>query len=221
MANLSRVDVPAPPSLINAPDDYARAYQDSYSNVLRLYFNRLTGVLRALFGVSGGSILRFPHIAASDLTDQYAGGDDTPTLVLWDTLDSSEGFTLNPSGSATASQQGIYKIDYSLQFVNTYNAQEDLYVWLKVNGSNVPGSASKFTVPARKSAGIFGYLIAYSSITFAMNPEDDVELWWQTSKAYDPIGLVDGVYMEYIPAGGALPSAPSAVGTITFISAIT
>lgn len=220
MANLSRVDIPAPPSLINAPDDYARAYQDSYSNVLRLYFTRLTSVLRALFGVSGGAILRFPHIAASDLTDQYAGGNNTPTLVLWDTLDSSEGFTLNPSGSATASQQGIYKIDYSLQFVNTDNAQEDLYVWLKVNGSNVPGSASKFTVPARKSAGIFGYLIAYSSITFTMNPEDDMELWWQTSKAYNPVGPVNGVYMEYIPAGGALPSAPSAVGTIAFISAI-
>lgn len=61
MADITKVELPAPPNLINAPDDYARAYQDSYSNVLRLYFNRLTFVLRALFDILGGSLLRFPY----------------------------------------------------------------------------------------------------------------------------------------------------------------
>ena len=70
---------------------------------------------------SYGSQIQFPHIGASDSTDQYAGGNNTPTIVTWNTLDTSNGFTL-ASNAATASYPGVYKIDYSLQYANTDNA---------------------------------------------------------------------------------------------------
>lgn len=38
----------APPALPQATDDYSRAYQDQLNNVLRLYFNRLNGILGQL-----------------------------------------------------------------------------------------------------------------------------------------------------------------------------
>ena len=168
-----------------------------------------------------GAEITLPHIGASDSTDQYAGGNDTPTKVAWNTLDTSYGFTL-ASNQATAAYDGVYKIDYSLQFVNTDNAQNDVFVWLQVNGSNVAGSTTQFTVPARKSAGVYGYLCAYSTITFSVNAGDVFALYWATPTAYNTTGPVDGVYMEYIASQSspyARPSIPSAIGAITYMSA--
>ena len=206
-----------------APPDYDQRLQEQFSNVLRLYFNQLDNFTNAVTSDYGGSGLRFPYIAAEDNGEQYATGNSVPTVVTWDTLVAGSGFTLNVDNTATASASGVYKIDYSLQLANTANAIHDVYVWLQVNGSLVAGSTSKFTLQARKSAGVYNYMVAYSSIVFKINAGDSFKLWWETDLAYNPVGPVDGIYMDYIPAQTvphARPSAPSAVGSITFISAI-
>jgi hypothetical protein len=226
MAEIKKLEAPAAPNLPIAPSEYSGLHFDILNNVLRLYFNRIGESLKALFGADGGKYIQFPHIAASNTSDQYAAGDNTATKVLWSTLDSGSGFTLNMDGTASAQQSGVYKIDYSLQFVNTENAAHDVYVWLEVtNGSTtqVPNSASKFTVPARKSAGVPAFIVAYSSITFQMVTNEKVALYWATDKAYSTTGPVDGIYMEAIPAQTVPfvhPVAPSAIGTITFVSGV-
>ena len=204
-----------------APVEYNQRYQDQFTNVLRLYFNQIDNFSNTLAGINGGSNLQFPHIAAQDTVDQYATGNDIPTVVKWNTLDTGSGFTLNLDNSATAQQSGIYKIDFSLQFANTSNAQEDVYVWLTVDGVPVAGSSSKFTVPARKSAGIYGYVVAYSSVTFPIVGAQSVKLIWATSTAYNPVGPVDGVFMDSLPAQTTpyvRPANPSAIGSIVFVS---
>jgi hypothetical protein len=186
-------------------------------------FNNMTAAIAdaSLFTGSGRE-LSYPHIAASDSTDQYADADNDPTIVKWDSADELLGFTLNLDYTATSTYDGVFKIDYSLQFANTDNAAHDVFVWLQVNGNNVVKSASKFTVPARKSAGVPSFIVAYSSITFDVNAGDDIGLWWATNKAYNTTGPVNGVYMEYIPAQTspyAHPAAPSAIGSIVYVSA--
>lgn len=226
MAQIKKLEAPAAPNLPIAPTVYSGQHFDILNNVFRLYFNRLGDALKSLFGANGGTFIQFPHIAASDSTDQYAAGDNVPTKVLWDTLDSGSGFTLTPSGEAVAQFDGVYKIDYSLQLVNSDNAAHDVEVWLEVtNGgvTQVPNSASKFTVPARKSVGNNSFIVAYSSIVFSMTTNESVALYWAASKAYNPVGPVNGIYMEHIPAQTvpyAHPAAPSAIGSITFVSAL-
>jgi hypothetical protein len=218
---MAKLSVPAVPNFPNGGNEYDIRYQNELNNILRLFLQRERENLGALVGVLGGQYLELPHIAASDSTDQYAPANNTAVKVVWDTLDSGAGFTLNPDSTATPDQTGIYKIDYSLQLVNTNNASHDVVVWLQINGTQVPGSTSKFTVPARKSAGVYSFIVAYSSITFTIGSDDAVALWWATDKAYNPVGPVDGVYMEAIPAQTvpyAHPSAPSAIGSITFVS---
>lgn len=204
-----------------APVEYDQRFQDQFSNVLRLYFNQLDNFTGAISSTAGGGNLQFPYIAAEDNTEQYAAGDSVPTVVTWSNLVSGNGFTLNVDNTATALVSGVYKIDYSLQFANTDNTIHDVHVWLQVNGSLVAGSTSKFSLPARKSAGVYTYVVAYSSVVFEIEAGDAFKLWWETSKAYNPTGPVDGVYMDYIPAQTvphARPAAPSAVGSITFVS---
>jgi hypothetical protein len=225
MAELKKLQAPAAPNLPIAPTTYNGQHFDVLNNVFRLYFNQLDTALKALFNVNGGKYISNPHIAASDTTDQYASGNNVATKVRWNSLESGSGFTLNITNTATAQQGGIYKIDYSLQLVNTDNTAHDVVVWLEVtNGgtTQVPNSASKFSVPARKSAGVPSFVVAYSSITFEMVTNEEVALYWATDKAYNPTGPVEGVYMEALPAQVspyAHPAAPSAIGTITFVSA--
>lgn len=209
------------PLLPYAPVEYQREYQDSTTNILRQYFNTLDNVTGQLLSNAGGHFLTFPHIAAQDTTDQYAGGDNTPTKVLWNTLDSGLGFTLNIDSTATPEYTGVYKIDYSLQFFNTDSQIQDAYVWLQIDGVDVPGSASIFSIP-NKHGSVNGALVGYSSITFNITGGQDVALWWATSLAATS-GGVTGVYLHHQAAQTspfALPVVPSAIGSIVFVSGV-
>jgi hypothetical protein len=213
------------PALPLPPDDYNRQQFDEQARALRLYFNRLDGDLTTLINPNGGGNLSFPHIAASDSTDQIAGGNNTATIVKWDTLESGSGWTLSPPGSATADFAGVYTIRYSLQFINSSDAIHYATVWLKVNNVDVPNSASIFTVPARKSAspGEEGYVLGYSEATFTIDAGDEIELYWATDLAGNPTTPTAGVYIYHDAAQTtpfARPAIPSAIGSITFVSAL-
>jgi hypothetical protein len=199
--------------------NYSQTYTESFSNALRLYFNTLDAFTSNLSNVDGGSSLSFPHIAASDTTDQYATAADTPTLVAWNTGESILGFTL-AAGVATANYSGVYKITFSLQFANTANAVHDASVWLRVNNVDVARSATNFSIPARKSAGVPSYVCGYSEAVFTVNAGDSIKLYWATDLAATS-GGGDGVYIyadtaQTVPY--ARPSIPSAIGSITFVS---
>ena len=210
------------PNLPNAPlAGYSPGYFDQYSNVLRLYFNQIDNFGAAIGGNNGGSNVQFPFISASDSTDQLATASDTATVVKWNTLEGGNGFTLNAPGSATALVSGVYKITYSLQLANTDNAQHDAAVWLKINNADVPRSTTIFTVPARKSAGVFSYVCAYSEVVFSLETGDVMELYWATGQAYSVSPATDGIYLEHLPVQTvpyARPATPSALGSITFVS---
>jgi len=212
---------PKAPNLLIAPTTYQQQYIDQLNNALRLYFNQIDNGLAALLVGTGGATLSLPFIAASDSTDQIATDSNTAMVVKWNTLEGGNGFALNSPGSATALVSGVYKITYSLQFANTDNAQHDAAVWLKINNVDVPRSNTIFTIPARKSAGVFSYVCAYSEVVFSLEAGDVMELYWATGQSYRVSPARDGIYIEAIAAQTspyARPATPSALGSITFVS---
>ena len=228
MATSNRILNPAPPNLPLGTEQYERRYIDQFTNVLRLYFNQLSNALATLFGTHGGATLSFPYVAASDGAIQYATASNTPTIVQWSTLDAGSGFTLNANNTATAQVSGMYKITYSLQLANNNNVVHDAIVWLRVDGTSstslddVANSTTIFTVPARKSAGIPSYVCGYSEVEFPLNAGDSVGLWWGTDQAATSGGTT-GIYIDYLAAQTtpmAYPAVPSALGSITFVSAL-
>ena len=214
------------PNLPIAPVEYTQYYQDQVLNALRLYFNQIDNFSLPLTQQNGGSYLQFPFISASDTAIQYATAANTPTIVQWNVLESGSGFTLNSNYTATAQVAGVYKITYSLQFANNDNAAHDSIVWLRVNGSatvnDISDSTTIFTVPARKSAGVPTYVCGYSEVVFTLNAGDSVGLWWGTDQAATSGGAT-GNYIYYRAAQTtpmAYPATPSAIGSITFVSAL-
>ena len=213
--------------LPNSPAEFDAQYIRQMIRVLEIYFNQLDAwnlqLYNALSGVTGNNIV-LPHVCASDTTDQLAGGDNTPTVVNFNTLDSGFGWTLNVPGSATSTFAGIYKITYSIEFANTANTIHNATVWLENNGNPIANSATFFSIPARKSAGNPSFICAYSEITFEVAVGDEITLYWATDKAYDDSPAVDGVYMHYEAAQTvpyAHPAVPSVVGSIVYVSATT
>lgn len=222
MATKEKLEFTKAPALPLSPVTYAQMYQDQLNSLLRLYFNQIDNQSASLLAPAGGRFLSFPHLAAQDTTDQYATGNNIPTKVLWNTLDSGLAFTLNPNSTATPDYRGIYKIDYSLQVYNTASQIHDIYVWLRLNGTDIVGSASHFSVPQRHG-GVDGALVAYSSVTFEVSQLDQVSLYWATDQAATAGGGT-GVYLHDSPAQTspfARPSIPSALGSIVFVSGIT
>lgn len=206
---------------------YDQQYVMQLVRVIELYFKQLDSQtpLQAEYFKGLGYQLTNPHVAASDSTDQTAAGNNTATIVSWNTLDSGFGWTLNPPGSVIADYAGVYTIRYSLQFINTANATHFATVWLKVNNVDVANSTTKFSIPARKSAspGEEGYLCVYSEVTFAVDVGDEIELYWATDLAGNPTVPTAGVYMFHDVAQVApfaRPAIPSAIGSITFVSAL-
>lgn len=221
MAGKDRLDPTKAPAIPFAPVQYDRGYSDTTHNILRQYFNTLDNTTSQLLANAGGRFLSFPHIAAQDTTDQYATGDNIPTKVLWNTLDSGLAFTLNPNSTATPDHTGIYKIDYSLQVYNTATQIHDIYVWVRLNGTDVVGSASHFSVPNRHG-GVDGAIVAYSSVVITVSQIDQISLYWATDLAATS-GGVAGVYLhadgaQTVPF--ARPSIPSALGSFTFVSGV-
>jgi hypothetical protein len=209
------------PALTLTPTQFSQIHFDLLNAQLRVYFNTLDAFTATLSNTDGGASLSIPHIAASDSTDQVATGNNTPTIVKWNTLDSGLGWTLNAPGSAVAGFSGVYTIRYSLQFVNTANAIHEAVVWLKVNGVDLANSATAFSVPARKSAGVPSYIAGYSEATFEIESGDEIELYWATDLAGNPTTPTDGVYIYHDTAQTvpyARPAIPSAIGSITFVS---
>lgn len=216
---------PLGPRLPAAPVEYDARYIDALTSILRQYFNTIDNFCQPFSTDIGGSFLKFPFVAASDSATQYATASDTPTIVQWNTLDASNLFTLNANYTATASVSGTYKITFSLQFANDDNVAHDAIVWLRVNGStsaeDVANSTTIFTVAARKSAGLPTYVCGYSEVVFSLNAGDSVGLWWGTSQAATSGGAT-GVYMFSRAAQTTpmpYPATPSAIGSITFVSA--
>jgi hypothetical protein len=221
------------PPLPVPPPEYDQQYVTNLIRALRLYFNQLDSqapnqaqsyraqnFYGGLFSGEGYGIIQ-PYIGASDSTDQYASGNNTPTIVSWNTLTSGYGWVLNPPGVATASYAGVYKITYSLQFANSDNTIHDATVWLRVNGADASNSATIFSINARKSVGDPAYLAVYSEVVFEVQVGDTIALYWATDKTATSGGTT-GIYIHHEPiqtSPYSRPAIPSAIGSISLLSA--
>lgn len=210
--------------------DQTQMYQ--LLRALQLYFNQLDSLtpievesIRAdsfyggeFFGEGRG--LYFPYMCLEDNADQILSAALTPNLVRFDSTVSYNDIYFTGSDGMHVIYNGVYNVQYSLQLVNTANAQHYAWVWLRKNGVDLKGSATKFSVPSRKSALLSSYVCAVSNVVVELQAGDYIEVWWAADAIYVP-ATTDGIYMEYYGAnsdGFTHPSIPSAIVTMTFMS---
>jgi hypothetical protein len=208
----------AAPNLPLATDMYSRQYQDQLNNVLRLYFNRLDsiiGQLRTGSGAIDGSGLRLPYGAFSSDQDQTTTAN-TATLMTLNTTDFANDVGLDIGSKIKATTAGIYNLQFSAQFQNTDNQIQDISIWLKQNGTDIPGSTGFVSIPARKSAsaGEEAHEIIGWNYYLSMAADDYVQIYWSAT--------LDTVTIQHYPTstGPVRPSTQSVVATLSFVSAL-
>lgn len=220
MANPT-LNIPAAPNLPLAPEAYGRPYIDQLNNVQRLFYNRLVDNMQQLLGNAGARFLSFPYAAIQRTTDLLFTAN-TPTLVTCDQNDFMNFTNNNGTDGIVVEYSGIYNYQFSVQFSNTDSQIHTAWIWLRVNGVDVPGTGSKFDVPNRHGSSD-GYLIAVANFYVQLQAGQHVDLYAAVSQAYSPTLPSDGIYMEAYPAVTspfAHPSIPSAVATLTFVSGV-
>lgn len=204
------------PRLPVATKDYDPRYIDQLNNILRLYFNQLDNILGQLKTGSGaidGSGIRLPYGAFSSDQSQTATAN-TATLMTLNTTDFSNNVGLAIGSKITATTAGIYNLQFSTQFQNFDNAPQDIFIWLKQNGTDIVGSTGVLGMPARKSAIDPYHDIKGWNYFLSMNAGDYVQIYWSTTNAL--------VTIEQYAASGTptKPSTQSVVATMTFVSAL-
>jgi len=149
--------------------------------------------------------------AWSDGTDQ-TGSISAGTIMTFNTTDISDGITLVSGSQITVPNTGKYNLQFSAQFKNTTNAQEDATVWLRINGVDLANSATQYTVPARKSAGIFGYSVSSLTFLLDLNANDYVQIVWLPTST--------SVTLEHLPASvsPAYPAIPSIIAVMVQVA---
>lgn len=120
----------------------------------------------------------------------------------------NSGLYVSNDGQITITTDGIYRIDYSLQFQNTDNQQNNVFVWLRKNGVSIPNSSTYFTVPAKGSHN--GYLCAVSPfLDSTVNAGDFYQISWSADDTH--------IYLQGISNGGPAPASPATIVTVTKI----
>jgi hypothetical protein len=202
----------AQPRLPAAPAEYDAQFIEQYSNILRLYFNQIDNLTGVLLGESGGRYIRFPYGAFSSNQDQTTTAN-TATLMTLNTTDFSNDVSIS-SSKITAANAGIYNLQFSVQLENSNNAPQDVFIWLKQNGTDIVGSTGKVGMPARKNPGDPSHSIIGWNYFVSMAAGQYIEIYWSTTSA--------DVSIQYYAASGSptKPATQSVVATLSFVSAL-
>ena len=154
---------------------------------------------------SYGSFYDTGSIAATSATAIYS--------MSLSTTDISNGVFVSASnGDATRvkfTNAGTYNIQFSSQFSNTDNSNQDVTIWVKKNGVDIPDSSGVAAVPPFK-AGSNGQIIAAWNYYLSLAANDYIQMCWHTEQA-------NVITLETIAAGTSPihPRTPSTILTAT------
>ena len=185
-----------PPNLPTAPNQYERRYQDQFANSLRLFFNLLTREVNS----------PTPHASYFDTTTQTNPVADTVNLFTYNSKVSEFKISRgSPTSKIFINETGLYNFQFSAQLDKAGGSATDVYIWPRVNGVNVPDSATKVVIDGPNNE-----IVPAWNFVLLMQSGDYFELAWQSSDT-DVIILADSPASNY-------PGIPSIIMTVTWVS---
>jgi D-ribose pyranose/furanose isomerase RbsD len=137
-----------------------------------------------------------------DTTTQTATVINTATAVTFNNTDLSNGVYLGtPTSRIIVDSEGIYNFDTSFQLDKTTGGTAEFYFWFRLNGVDVPDSASQIRIQGN-NAEIFSSLNYF----FDLKANDYVELMFSTTSL--------SVEIAAFAAAAPHPGIPSIILTV-------
>jgi hypothetical protein len=181
------------------------------------------GTILDVTAVTSGTILKGMTISGTGVTAgtkiiaQVSGTTGGIGVYTVDTsqLTASTTITGTRASKLLFDYPGQYLINVRVQGVNKSNAVKEFELWAKNTGVNYPLSNTRFDLPVRKSASIYGHVSALISGVFTVNDPvtEYLEMaWW---------GEDTDVEIEHYASGTSptRPAVPSVILSAAFISA--
>lgn len=138
-----------------------------------------------------------------DTTTQTAAAINTAYAFTYNTTDLSNGVYLgSPTSRVYVDRLGVYDIQFSAQLDNTSGGSHLIYIWLRVNGTDVANSASQVRLK-----GTDGELVAAWNFVQNFNAGDYFELMWSVDNT--------SVQVLHQAAAAPVPAIPSIILTVT------
>jgi hypothetical protein len=186
----------APPNLPVAAEKYERRYQDQFANVLRLYFaavsNRLTSPTA--------------HASYFDTTTQTNPVANTVNLFTFNSVVTEFQVSRGvPTSKIYLADTGVYNFQFSVQLDKTGGGSDAVYIWPRINGVNVPDSATKIVIDGPNSE-----IVPAWNFVLVMEAGDYFELAWQSPDT--------AVFVPYVAPTGNIPAIPSIILTVNWVS---
>ena len=185
-------------SLVNVTDGQLVYITDGSPIGLYCYINSTWGLIQAQAN---------PYGSFYDTTNQSVAIDGIAAMT-YNTTVSSYGVNIVSGSRIKFDYAGIYNIQFSTQFERgSGSTAKDVAIWLRLNGSDVPNSATRITF---QGAGGH-YFVAAWNFFQSVNKNDYCEIMWTQNDsieiAYDPANLT-------IP----YPAIPSVILTVNKIN---
>ena len=141
-----------------------------------------------------------------DTTTQMAAAINTAYAMTFDNTDLSFGVYRGATTSQIfVTNPGIYNIQFSAQLDNTSGGNHLVYIWMRVNGVDVPNSAGELRLK-----GNDGELIASWNFFENLKAGDYFQLMWSVSDT--------AVQITARAAAAPVPAIPSVILTVQEIS---
>jgi hypothetical protein len=138
-----------------------------------------------------------------DTTTQTAAVINTAYAMTFNTTDLSFGVTRgSPTSRISVDTAALYNIQFSAQMDNTSGGSHLAYIWLRVNGTDVPNSAGQIRMKSTD-----GELIAAWNYVVSLKANDYFEIMWATNDT--------SVQITASGAVAPVPAIPSVILTVT------
>lgn len=185
-----------PPNLPVALREYDQRSMEQFNNVLRLYFNQVSNRINA----------PTPHASYYDTTTQTNPVADTVNLFTYNSVVSEYEVTRGtPTSKIYVANTGVYNFQFSAQLDKTGGSASSVYIWPRVNGVNLPNSATKMVIDGPNNE-----IVPAWNFVLVMGARDYFELAWQSSDT--------DVVIREEAASGNVPEIPSIILTVNWVS---
>jgi len=184
------------PNLPVAPIQYEQRYQDQFGNVLRLFFNQISNRVNS----------PIPHASYYDTTTQTNPVADTVNLFTFNSVISEFQISRGmPTSKVFVNSTGLYNFQFSAQLDKAGGSASAVYIWPRINGINVPNSATKIVIDGPNSE-----IVPAWNFVLVLQANDYFELAWQSSDT--------DVIISAGAAAGNIPGVPSIILTVVWVS---
>lgn len=139
-----------------------------------------------------------------DTTDQTIAVVDTAQAVTLDSTSIERGVWRDPVNTSRiyVADTGVYNVEFSFQLDKTTGGSDPVYIWPRVNGVDVPNSATLIQMKGNNDQ-----LVAAWNFVLELAGNDYVELMWASPTL--------AMRLEQFPATAFSPAIPSVILTIT------